>query len=169
MQRTLSPEDKRALDLMRKDNFRGISKDNVLQLISILDKVNPEVAKDLIAQMPEAIRGVIESEKTYANLLTTGIESIKSSTESCSETEDSIIQSLREQAEKDNTSFEEKKFYYEKMAEAAERKEMKDTENKKVILTILRHGREVLTLGLCVTACIFIGRADIKFPVPKRA
>ncbi len=36
---------------MKKENFRGISKDNVMQLVSILDKVDPEVAKALIAQI----------------------------------------------------------------------------------------------------------------------
>lgn len=29
----LSTDEKRALDLMRKENFRGISKDNVMQLV----------------------------------------------------------------------------------------------------------------------------------------
>lgn len=48
---------------MKKDNFRGISKSNVMQLVSILDKVDPEVAKAIIAQMPEAVRGVVENMK----------------------------------------------------------------------------------------------------------
>jgi hypothetical protein len=59
----LSIAEKKALELMQKDNFRGISKDNVMQLMSILDKVDPEVAKNIIAQLPEAIRGSVELEK----------------------------------------------------------------------------------------------------------
>lgn len=169
MDTTLSSEEIRALNLMKKDNFRGISKNNVMQLISILDKVDPEVAKNLIAQMPEVIRGIVENEKAYAGTLQSGMEACKSSTESCYQSEDTIIQSMQKQAEKDSTPFDEKKFYYEKMAESAERKEKKDAEHKEVILTILKFGGETLALVLFVTAGIFIGRADIKFPISKRA
>lgn len=165
----LSFEEKRALDLMKKDNFRGISKNNVMQLISILDKVDPEVAKNLIAQMPEVIRGVVENEKAYAGILQSGMEACKFSTESCYQTEDILIQSMQKQAEKEDTPFEEKKYYYEKMVEAAERKEKKDAEHKEVVLTILKFGGEALALGLCITAGIFIGRADIKLPFAHRA
>ena len=63
----LSIAEKKALELMQKDNFRGISKDNVMQLMSILDKVDPEVAKSIIAQLPEAIRGSVELEKAYSS------------------------------------------------------------------------------------------------------
>ena len=59
----LTTSEKRALEFMQKDNFRGISKNNVMQLMSILDKVDPEVAKSLIAQMPEVVKGVVENEK----------------------------------------------------------------------------------------------------------
>lgn len=73
----LSIAEKKALELMQKDNFRGISKDNVMQLMSILDKVDPEVAKSIIAQLPEAIRGSVELEKAYSTALTKGMESIR--------------------------------------------------------------------------------------------
>ena len=65
----LSTAEKRALELMQKENFRGISKDNVMQLVSILHKVDPEVAKVIIAQMPEVVKGVVENEKAYASVL----------------------------------------------------------------------------------------------------
>ena len=71
----LTTSEKRALEFMQKDNFRGISKNNVMQLMSILDKVDPDVAKSLIAQMPEVVKGVVENEKAYAGVLTKGIES----------------------------------------------------------------------------------------------
>ena len=90
----LSIAEKKALELMQKDNFRGISKDNVLQLMSILDKVDPEVAKSIIAQLPEAIRGSVELERAYSNVLTKGMESIESTAVTCFETEDDIILSL---------------------------------------------------------------------------
>lgn len=165
----LTQTEKKALKLMKKENFRGISKDNVVQLISILDKVDPSVAKELISQMPEMIRGMVEIEKNYCGLLTKGIESCEKSTFSCYETEDHIISSLQHEVEREGTTFEEKKYYYEKMEAAAQRKEIKDTEQKNQILTILKYGGQALLLGLCVGTGLFLGKTDFKLPSKKSA
>ncbi len=164
MMNNLSAAEKKVLDLMNKDNFRGISKDNVMQLVSIIDKVDPEVAKALIAQMPEVIKGVIENEKAYAGVLTKGIESCDNSIVSCFQTEDEIVKSLQKEIDKEETTFEQKQYYFDKMAEAAERKEHKDTEHKEMIKSVLKYGGEALAIGLIITAGIFIGKADIKLP-----
>ena len=161
----LTIAEKKALELMQKDNFRGISKDNVLQLMSILDKVDPEVAKSIIAQLPEAIRGSVELERAYSTVLTKGIESIESTAGSCFETEDEIIQSLKNEVAREDTTFEQKKFYYEKMEAAAIRKESKETEHRDTILIILRYGGEALLFGLGFCACLFLGKANFKIPV----
>ena len=161
----LSITEKKTLELMQKDNFRGISKDNVMQLMSILDKVDPEVAKSIIAQLPEAIRGSVELEKAYSTALTKGMESIESTASSCFQTEDEIIQSLKKEVEREDTTFEQKQFYYEKMEAAAIRKESKETEHRDTILTILRYGGEALLFGLGFCACLFLGKANLKIPI----
>lgn len=161
----LSITEKKTLELMQKDNFRGISKDNVMQLMSILDKVDPEVAKSIIAQLPEAIRGSVKLEKAYSTALTKGMESIESTASSCFQTEDEIIQSLKKEVEREDTTFEQKQFYYEKMEAAAIRKESKETEHRDTILTILRYGGEALLFGLGFCACLFLGKADLKIPI----
>ena len=164
---TLSITEKKALDLMQKENFRGISKDNVMQLMSILDKVDPEVAKSIIAQLPEAIRGSIELERAYTSLLTKGMESIESTVNSCFKTEDEIIQSLKKQVEREDTSFEQKQFFYEKMEAAVIRKESKETEHRNTILAVLRFGGEALLIGLGFCVCLFLGKANIEMPVHR--
>ena len=160
----LTSEEKKALDLMKKDSFRGISKDNVLQLISILDKVDPDVAKEIIHQIPDAVRGIIEVEKGYSELLNKGVESIDQSVASCYQSEDAIIQSLRQEIDKQGATFEEKKYYYEKMEDAAKRKEAKDTEHKNYIMNILDNGGKAIFLGLLFTAGLFLGRTSIALP-----
>ena len=161
----LSVAERKALELMQKDNFRGISKDNVMQLMSILDKVDPEVAKSIIAQLPEAIRGSVEMERVYSLALTRGIDSCESTTKSCFETEDEIIESLKKEVEREGTTFEEKQYYYDKMEAAAIRKECKDTEHRGTVLTILRYGGEALLFGLGFCACLFLGKANLKIPI----
>ena len=165
----LTSAEKTALDIMKKDNFRGISKDNVMQLMSILDKVEPEVAKELIAQIPEAVRSVIETEKNYTEILTKGMESSEHSTTACFQTEDEIIKSLQREIDKDGVTFEEKKYYFEKMEDAAKRKEGKDTEHKSMIKEILRFGGQALLAGLIITAGLFLGKTDIALPGNARS
>lgn len=160
----LTSEEKKALDIMKKDNFRGISKDNVMQLVSILDKVEPEVAKELIAQIPDAIRGMVEIEKKYNDTLSKGLDSLDQSAYSCYQTEDDIIKSLQREIDKDGVSFEEKQFYYEKMENASKRKAAKDSEHRNYVMKIMDYGAKTVFVGLLFVTGLFIGKTDIAFP-----
>jgi hypothetical protein len=97
--------------------------------------------------------------------LAKGMESIESTASSCFQTEDGIIQSLKKEVEREDTTFEQKQFYYEKMEAAAIRKESKETEHRDTILTILRYGGEALLFGLGFCACLFLGKANLKIPI----
>ena len=154
----VSKEENRVLELMQKSNFRGISKENVMQLVSVLDKVDPEVAKALIAEIPKVVSGVVENEKAYAGVLTEGIKSCNDSISSCYKTEDDIVKSLQNEIDKEDTTFEQKKYYFDRMAEAAERKEKKDTEHKNGILTILKYGGQALLVGIVFTTGFFFAK-----------
>jgi len=165
----LSTAERRTLELMKKDNFRGISKENVLQLVSILDKVDPEVAKELIAKMPEVIRGTVECVKNYNGVLEKGIDSFDYSSKSCYETEDMIVSALRNEIDKDGTSFEEKKYYIDKMEDAAKRKEEKDSEHKEYVTNILKFAGDGLKIAVVAIICAFLGKADIKLPSKRSA
>lgn len=159
-----SVAERKALNLMGKENFQGISKSNVMQMFSILDKIDPEVAKELIAQIPEAVGGFVEDVKQYTGLLTKGIDSCNESTASCFQTEDEIINSLKAEMDKEGTTFEQKQYYIDKINEAAERKEAKDTEHKEQISMHLRHGKEVTVFCMVVIAGLFLNKAEIKLP-----
>lgn len=162
----LTPDESYVLGLLQKDNFRGISKDNVMTLVSILDKVDPEVAKALIAQMPETVRGMTEIEKFYVDLLTKGIASCESSARSCFETEDKIIDVLAKEVEKE-IPFDQKQYYVDQMVDAAMRKEDKDTEHRTTVFTVVKYSGMVLGAGLLFVAGLFVGNACVKIPTTK--
>ena len=161
----LTPDEAHVLDLLKKDNFRGISKDNVMNVVSIFNKVDPEVAKALIAQMPEAIRGMVEIEKLYADLLGKGVDSCSASTASCCSSEDKIIDTCAKEVEKE-IPFVEKQYFVNKMEDAVIRKEAKDTEHKETIITVIKYGGMALGAGLLFVAGMFFGNTNIKWP-PK--
>ena len=104
---------------------------------------------------------MVENEKAYAGVLTKGIESCDMSTSSCFQTEDDIVKALQKEIDKEDTTFEQKKYYFEKMAEAAERKEHKDTEHKNILMNLVKFGGQFFVIGLIITAGIFIGKAEV--------
>ena len=160
----LTPKEKSALDLMKKKNFRGISKNNVMQLMNILDKVSPEVAKEIISRIPEAVRAIIEAEKGYNYLLEKGMVSLNENLSSCFASEDSIISSLQNEIEKNDAGFEEKKYYFEKMEAAVKRKESIEAEHKKNIVEILRFGGEAMAFATVLCVALFSGKIAINMP-----
>ena len=129
----LSALEEKVLGLINKDNFRGISKENIMQLASVLEKGDPEVKKAVIAQSPELF-------KALSGIMVKGIESCETSTLSYFQGEDEIIMRLQNEIEKEDTTFEQKQFYFEKMAEASERKAKKESEHKKTIFSFLKYG-----------------------------
>ena len=163
----LSHSERRALEIMQKDNFRGISRENVIQLMSILDKVESDVAKAIIAQVPVVIRGIIETEQEYTNILRKEIDSYDASLDSCYKTEDDIIELLRSEIAKDSTSYEQKQYYFEKMEEAAKRKEAKDTEHRDTLISFAELAGKVFAFGLCIGAGIFIGKTNFIYPTNR--
>lgn len=153
---SLSPQESHTLERLKKDNFRGVTKDNVADLVSIFEKLDPEVAKSLIEQLPEAVKGMVEIERFYSELLTKGIDSCYSTANSCFNTEDRIVEVLAEETKKD-IPFEQKQYYVDQMVGAAVRKEKKDTEHRDTLDKIFKYGGMALAFGAGVALTLFLG------------
>lgn len=152
----LTPHEKLILEHHKENNFRDVTKDNVKEVVTIFEKLDPEVAKALIEKMPEAISGMVEIETFYFDLLKNAKESFESTTLSCFETEDTLIDSYSQEMKKD-IPFEQKQYFAEQMKAAAERKEKKDTEHRESWDKLLKYGGMALTFGLGILAVIFLG------------
>lgn len=158
----LTMQEKEALSMMQKDNFKNLSKKNVMQLVTILDKVDPEVAKTIVQQFPEVAKMSVELGKGYNGLLSKGLESSEWSTKECYSTEDEIIQVAKKEIEKEGTSFEEKKYYFEKMEDAAKRKEATNSGFNLNVNQILRYGGEALLIITATTLCVLGANGKFK-------
>ncbi|MCR5667350.1 MAG: hypothetical protein K6G01_11060 [Eubacterium sp.] len=145
--------EQKKLDDMVKNRFQGITQENVGNIISILGKLEPEVAKEIVAQMPETVRGILETEKTYVDLVKRGIESSEKSMEACYKGEDEILKACRQEIHREDTTFDEKQYYMERMEEAAKRIEEKDTEQKEY----LQKSNQSFLLGLLALFGIITG------------
>lgn len=133
----------RKLDI---EDFRHLTKDKVITMASMLDKMDPEVAKKALEQFPEFSNTAKEMLIGYKDTLDKGLESNRESVQSYYDSCKSIIKVLQKQVDDDKLSFEEKKYIIDKMLEISKMMCEKDSENKKFIATMAVVG----TVAVCV-------------------
>lgn len=114
-------------------DFRHLTKDKVIKMASMLDKMDPEVAKKALEQFPEFANTTKEMLTEYKVSLDKGLESNNESVKAVYDTYNAIITSLQKKLENENLTFEQKKYIIEQMKDVAEKVDKKDTENKRFI------------------------------------
>lgn len=128
------------------EDFRHLTKDKVITMASMLDKMDPEVAKKALEQFPCFSNTVKEILTRYKDTLDKGLESNGESVQSYYDLCKSIIEGLQKQIDDEKLSFEEKKYIIDKMLEISKMMHEKDSENKKFIATMAVVG----TAAVCV-------------------
>lgn len=144
------------------EDFRHLTKDKVITMASMLDKMSPEVAKKAIEQFPNFSNTMKEILHDYKESLDkaqeTNADSVKSFYDSC----DMIISSLQKELEKNDLNFEEKKFIIDKMMEVNRMKGEKDSENKKFIATMALFGMAATAIVAGVLSSVLGGNTKIE-------
>lgn len=142
-----------------------MTKDKVMVMASMLDKMDPEVAKKALEQFPDfsnTMRDIlVEYKSTLEKSLDVNNESIRSYYETC----DAIISSCQKELERDNLSFDERKQIVSCMIEVANMKGVKDTENKKLIAGLCALG--VSAIGLTAAALVAALGGNTKIDLNK--
>ena len=160
MERTLTEQ----LVLKKLDiaDFRHLTKDKVIAMASMLDKMNPEVAKKALEQFPEFSSTVKEMLIEYKETLNKGLESNKESVQSYYKVCNAEIESLQKELNRDSLSFEERKYIIDKMLEISKMMGEKDTENKRFIATMAVIGATALCITSAVLASVLGGNTKIE-------
>lgn len=135
-------------------DFRHLTKDKVISMASMLDKMDPEVAKKALEQFPDFAKTMKEVLGDYKNSLDKVLTDNGASVQSYYATCDAIIASLQKELDKETLSFEERKFIIEQMLEVTKLKGMKDSENKKFLagISILLGSGLLIALGELASA-----------------
>ena len=98
-----TPIEQQALDMMKRTDFKNLSKNDVLSIASKLSELRPDVAKEVIAQFPEFARLIQSSMVEYKDILGDIIAS-----------DDESIKQVYAIAEKDmDTSSDSRKQFYD--------------------------------------------------------
>lgn len=143
-------------------DFRHLTKDKVIKMASMLDKMDPEVAKKALEQFPEFANTTKEMLTEYKESLDEGLESNNKSVKAVYDTYNAVITSLQKELEKENLTFEQKKYIIEQMKDVAEKVDKKDTENKRFIAGMATLAAIVVSSTVVVLASALGGNTQIK-------
>ncbi len=148
-------------------DFRHLSKDKVMAFASMIQDMDPEVAMKAIEQFPEFAKTTKEALTDYKAVIDKAFEDDKESANQCFIIYNKIQDALSKCLEKEDLSFEEKKYYIEQMKEVANMASQKDSEGKKFKwATIGSFGLVALAI-VGGAAALLGGDSSFKLPFKK--
>ena len=143
-------------------DFRHLTKDKVIKMVSMLDKMDPEVAKKALEQFPEFANTTKEMLSEYKESLDKGLESNNESVKAVYNTYSAIIVSLQNELENENLTFEQKKYIIEQMKDVAEKVDKKDTENKRFIAGMATLATIVVGSTVAIMTSVLGGNTQVE-------
>lgn len=153
--------EQKVLRKLNIEDFRHLTKNKVITMASMLDKMDPEVAKKALEQFPEFSNTVKEMLIGYKDTLDKSLEANRESVQSYYDSCKAIIESLQKQLD-ESLSFEERKYIIDKMFEISKMMGEKDSENKKFIATIVLVGSAIVGGVTTVLASALGGNTKVE-------
>lgn len=157
--------EQKVLNKLGIEDFRHLSKDKVVEFISMIPDMDPEVAKAAINQFPEFANTMKSIMVDYKSEIEKALKSNDDSLKACYNASESILKSLDKMLENDDLTYEEKMKIIEKMQEIQKMINDKDTENKKFIRDIVSVAGLVVVAIVGASATLLGG--DLKLPKNK--
>lgn len=148
-------------------DFRHITKDKVMAFASMIQNMEPEVAKKALEQFPEFAKMALEVLKDYKEVMEKTLDGNATSSKQCYDIYNEVVDALKSCLAKDDLPFEERKYYIEKMMEIAKMAENKDTENKGFNWKMISLGTFAVFTVVGIAASVLGGNTNIKLPKPK--
>ncbi len=154
--------EQKVLKKLNIEDFRHLTKDKVITMASMLDKMDPEVAKKALEQFPEFATTTKEMLNEYKEILDKGLETNKESVQIYYDSCNSIIVSLQKQLEDEHLFFEDRKYIIDRMLDVSRMMGEKDSENKKFIATMAVVGATAACVATAVLASALGGNTQIE-------
>lgn len=158
--------EQKVLDKLGIEDFRHLSKDKVVEFISLIPEMDPEVAKAAIDQFPEFTKTVKSIMIDYKEEIEVALKSNDDSTKACHDAATSILKSLDKMLEGDITH-EEKMEIIDKMIEIQKMLNDKDSENKKFLRDIVTIAGVVVVAVTGIASALLGGETNLKLPTKK--
>ncbi|MBR7063804.1 MAG: hypothetical protein IKI31_01410 [Treponema sp.] len=148
--------EKKVLKKLDIPDFRHMTKDKIVGFVSMLSKMDPEVAKKALEQFPEyaktnlAVVNCIKEE--FNTVFQNNRENMQTFNSACSQ----ILESLTAELEKEEIDNETRSLISERMLLVAKMMYEKDSENKKFHVDIAKTICSTV-YGICLAAAVVLG------------
>ena len=126
--------EQKVLKKLNIEDFRHLTKDKVIAMASMLDKMDPEVSMKALEQFPQFAATTKEMLSEYKEILDKGLVSNRDSVQAYYDSCNSIIASLQKQLEDESLSFEDRKYIISSMLEISRMMGEKDSQKKNLLL-----------------------------------
>ena len=148
--------EKEVLNKLHIDNFRQVTKDKVIALASMLDRMDPEVAQKALEQFPDFSKSITSIISDYKDVIKEGFVSNNESMKACYETCNTILESMRLELQNENLGYDQKREIMESMISVNKMLFDKDTENKSFVLKIVGEAA-VVVIGAAIIMLSALG------------
>lgn len=151
--------EKQVLKKLGIEDFRHLSKDSVMSFASMLDQMDPEVAKKALEQFPDFSNAVLGTMKEYKSTVDKTMEEGSRSNDQSIAAYNTVMEALRASLEDGEITFDERVQILDKMSEIADKISYKDKEHKQFLIRTLTVMGVVAIAGVGVMAAALGGNA----------
>lgn len=160
MSRTI--DERKALKMLDIPDFRHMTKEKAVQLVSMLDRVDPSVAKAVLEQYPQFANILLDSAKNWKENVGKALEEGGKVSQETIASINAAINSLSSLLAREDVSEEERERTADRMVELAKLVAEVDKRNKDFIFNVLKIGGGVV-LGIVAIAATVLG-VNVKLP-----
>ena len=165
MSKTLT--ENQVLKKLNIPDFRHLSKDNIMSFVSMIDKMDPEVAKKALEQFPDFAKVSIDGLNNLKDTITKAMNDDKESANRFFDMCDSVIDAIKLAMSDGEVTFEEKKYCIDKMQEIVKMASEKDSEGKKFKWSLVANFALSAVIVVAATVVALGGAANLELPSTK--
>lgn len=148
--------EKQVLKKLGIPDFRHMTKDKAITLVSVLDHVDPRVAIKALEQFPDFAGMLIDEAQQYRDIILRAYDSSDESGRAAMDAINSVVEVLSGQLKREDLSEDERMKLAEQLVDLAKMASKKDSEKRKHDLKLAEIGGGVI-LCLAVIAAAMLG------------
>ena len=142
--------------ILNIETFRNLSKDKIMEFVSLIPYMDKEVAVSIINQFPNYVEMAKEMTESLNSACESVVEKNNDSRKDTVEAYKSIIDKLANMLDNDNLSESQQKYITETMVMVADKIAVKDSENKQFHIEIIKC-LELTIFGLVMIGATILG------------
>lgn len=135
-------------------DFRTITKDKIMQFVSLMPKLDKELAIKIIEQFPSYATMATSMVTNLIDMCNNALSNSKITEKEAIEAYKYVLETIRMELEDGEVTPEEKEKYNNQMIEVADKISEIDVRNKKWLENIVKYGTSAVCITLAVGAAI---------------